>query len=137
MSALAERLLGYEGLDSHSPEKGISSLLKTFKKLRDPLVTFAGAQGFRSLLTRALNLSIDEEPWLSSIRVNEEGSLELQLEQEPSFEETTRGGILLLAHLLSLLTTFIGEGLTLNLITRIWPEISEPILQSGNSNDPT
>jgi hypothetical protein len=80
--------------------------------------------GFRSLLSRALTLARAEAPSLSAVQVAADGSLKGLDELEPQIdkEQARDGGAILIAQLIGLLLTFIGEGLTLRLVRDVWPE---------------
>jgi hypothetical protein len=103
------------------------------EKLRRTLSRFAGIAGFRSLLSRALTLANDEVPWLRAVHVNEGGSLNGldEIEFQLSQEDTAQGEAVLIAHLIGLLVTFIGESLTARLIREAWPELGESDLDFG------
>ena len=94
------------------------------ERLRQPLITLAGVAGFRSLLSRALTLARAEAPSLSVVQVAPDGSLKGLDEAEPQIdkEQARDGGVILIAQLVGLLLTFIGEGLTLRLVQDVWPE---------------
>ena len=50
-----------------------------------------------------------------------------EIKHDKDTEELEMGGVVLVAHLLGLLATFIGESLTLRLARDAWPDaISEP-----------
>jgi hypothetical protein len=103
-------------------------------KLRLPLTTLLGSGGFRGLLARALVLAGEEAPWLRSVRVKEDGTLEevggcdLLITGTQQLE----GRLVLLAHLMGLLVTFIGPVFTSHLVTEIWPKILLSDLNLGN-----
>ena len=80
-----------------------------------------GTAGFRALLSRSLMLANAEVTWLRDLRVREDGSFEGldELEAQAKPEEIAAGGIVLLARLLGLLVTFIGEDLTLRLLSNV------------------
>jgi hypothetical protein len=124
MRDLSRRLLAASqtASDSHVHEATVVS-----EKLRIPLTRFAGAEGFASLLRRALVLAGAEMPSLQSLKVGPEGRLE-GFEQLAAATGTAAGGseaaVAITAHLLSLLSTFIGEPLTLRLIREAWPDTS-------------
>src|SRR5688572_28121038 len=61
------------------------------EKLRIPLTRFAGAEGFASLLRRALVLASAEVPTLQSIKVGAEGRL-VGFEELPAETRTAAGG---------------------------------------------
>ena len=88
-------------------------------KLRRPLTTLAGAAGFRSLLARALTLAKQESPALGAWEVKSDGSL------EGLNGEAAQSGAVLIAHLIGLMITFIGESLTLRLLHDIWVDLPD------------
>ena len=120
---LAQRLLSYEAVAGKNSEPTEPAALRVCAKLRRPLITLAGVAGFRSLLARALTLARAEAPGLSVVQVAADGSLKGLDELDPQSDKQARdGGAILIAQLLGLLLTFIGEGLTLRLVQDVWPE---------------
>jgi hypothetical protein len=121
---LAQRLLAYEAVADENSEPTESAAFRVCAKLRRPLITLAGVAGFRSLLSRALTLARAEAPSLSAVQVAADGSLEGQNEfaSQTDKEQARDGGAILVAQLIGLLLTFIGEGLTLRLVQDVWPE---------------
>jgi len=93
------------------------------EKLRRPLVTLTGIAGFRSLLARALTLAKAQAPALNIVQIEPDGSLTGFGNDEAQIEEA---GVMLIAQLLGLLVTFIGERLMLTLVRDAWPDL--PIL---------
>nr|QQZ50276.1 hypothetical protein JKL49_00670 [Phenylobacterium glaciei] len=67
---------------------------------------------------RALVLATAEVAWLSDLKVKVDGLIEglNELKAQANPEEIADGGIVLLARLLGLLVTLIGEDLTLHLL---------------------
>jgi hypothetical protein len=120
---LAQRLLTYEAAAGENSEPCESAAARVFARLRRPLTTLAGVAGFRSLLSRALTLARVEAPSLSAVQVAVDGSLEGLdgLASQTDRGQAKDGGAILIAHLIGLLLTFIGEGLTLRLVKDIWP----------------
>jgi hypothetical protein len=114
---LAQRLLTYEAVAGNNSEPAESAAFRVCTKLRRPLITLAGVDGFRSLLSRALTLARAEAPSLSSVHVAADGSLK-------GLDELASQGVgaILIAQLIGLLLTFIGDGLTLRLVQDVWPE---------------
>jgi hypothetical protein len=121
---LAQRLLSYEADAGKNSETSESATFRVCAKLRKPLITLAGAAGFRSLLSRALTLAMIEVPSLSTVQVAADGSLQGLDELEPRIDKDQfkEGGAILIAQLIALLLTFIGEGLTLRMVQDVWPE---------------
>jgi hypothetical protein len=121
---LAQRLLAYEAVADETSEPAESAAFRVCAKLRQPLITFAGVAGFRSLLSRALTLAIAEAPSLSVIQIAADGSLKGldELASQTDKKQVRDEGVILIAKLIGLLLTFIGEGLTLRLVQDVWPE---------------
>src|SRR6478672_4290283 len=121
---LAQRLLTYEAVAGENSEPAESAAFRVCAKLRRPLITLAGVAGFRSLLSRALTLARAEAPGLSAVQIAADGSLKgLDELAPPADKEQARdGGAILIAYLIELLLTFIGETLTLRLVQDVWPE---------------
>jgi hypothetical protein len=121
---LAQRLLAYEAVAGESSEAAESAAFRVCAKLRRPFITLAGVAGFRSLLSRALTLARAEAPSLSAVHVAADGSLKGldELASQTDKEQARGGGVILIAQLIGLLLTFIGEGLTLRLVQDVWPE---------------
>ena len=82
-------------------------------RFRVPLARLVGVAGYRSLLSRAVALAKAEVTSLSPVQVQQDGSLE-------GFSGD--GGTAIVAHLLGLLVTFIGEPLTRQLVCDVWPD---------------
>lgn len=122
MRELSRRLLaaGQIVSDNYVHEAAVVS-----EKLRVPLTRFAGAEGFASLLRRALVLASAEVPSLQSLKVGAEGRLEgfEQLAADPGAAAAgSEAALAITSHLLQLLGTFIGEPLTLRLVREAWPD---------------
>jgi hypothetical protein len=123
MRNLARRLIAAEHRRNDSVDTEAHAAFRVCEKLRESLSPLAGARGFRTLLARALNLAKVESPWLSKLVVSPDGSLIIPDGLEPAAapNDAARGGAALVAHLLELLATFIGEALTLRLVQQKWP----------------
>jgi hypothetical protein len=128
---LAQRFVAFKAAQLDASGEVVDVAVQVIEKVRLGLVKLAGVEGFRSLLLRALALARAQAPELKKLQVAEDGSLHCPAEIEPhqATEEMASGttgqdGIVLLAHLLELLVTFIGETLTLQLMRDIWPDAS-------------
>ncbi|MGB8476622.1 MAG: hypothetical protein WCE61_21270 [Candidatus Acidiferrum sp.] len=121
---LARYLLTYETVAGERSGPTESAALRVCEKLRQPLCVFAGVDGFRSLLSRALALARAEAPSLSTVQVAADGSLKglEKLGPQMDKDQAKDWGAILITQLLGLLLTFIGEGLTLRLVQDVWPE---------------
>ncbi len=118
---LARRLLAVEAASGSAldDQPHAHEAARVTERLRIALTKFAGPSGFEALLSRALALAKSDVPALQAVNMKPNGSLE-------GFAERTvgDGGIALIAHLLGLLVTFIGEPITLNLLADAWPDES-------------
>ena len=121
---MARRLLAYEAAHAHRPDGGVNSAVRVLEQLRDHISKLMGALGFSTLLSRALALAKDEVPSLEAVQVRADGSLQGfdQDEQGQDAETTMNRDVVLVAHLLGLLVTFIGAPLTMRLLRDAWPE---------------
>ena len=122
---LARRLLAVEAARQSAAEPGVHEAVRVCAKLRVSLTRFAGADGFRALLRRALALARAGNPSLQSVKLKPDGSLE---GCEAIAVEAANGGpegvVAIIAHLLGLLETFVGEPFTLRLVREAWPDAS-------------
>jgi hypothetical protein len=109
------------------------------EKLRITLAKFAGADGFVSLLRRALVLASADVPALQSVKIGADGRLE-GFEQLVADKGTGaaegEAAVAITSHLLGLLVTFIGEPLTLKLVRASWPDTSLDEQHSGIEGNP-
>ena len=66
-----------------------------------------------------------EAPSLSAVQVAEDGSVKGldELASQTDKEQAREGGAILIAQLIELLLTFIGEGLTLRMVQDVWPDV--------------
>ena len=124
---LAQSLIAYEGAAGKTSEPMEFAAFRVCETLRRPISALAGVAGFRSLLSRALTLARAEAPSLSSLRVAADGSLQGldELGRQIDKDQLREGGAILVAQLLALLLTFIGEAMTSRLVT----SRSSPTLQ--------
>jgi len=125
MRKFATRLISHETSDHKSSETTTAAAFHVCAKLRPHLATLMGNGGFRVLLSRALVLAKAEVPWLRTVHVQADGSLE-GLEQPLARLDPdifVKGNVVLLARLLGLLVAFIGEKLTLSLVRDVWPKV--------------
>jgi hypothetical protein len=119
MRDLARRLLVASRKAGDPREHEVELVCET---LRVSLTRFAGADGFTSLLRRALALASAEGPLLDGVKIGPDGRL-VGLEQIPA-SKASDAAVALTAHVLLLLNTFIGEPLTLKLVQEAWPDES-------------
>jgi len=106
--------------------------VRVYERLRQQLGAPVGADGFRSLASRALALAKAESPRLSAVQVKANGGLcgLGEIESQSEAGEDGDAGVTLIAQLLGLFLNFLGEATTLRLIEdlRLQVEVStEPV----------
>jgi len=90
--------------------------VRVYERLRRQLGSSVGVDGFQALASRALALAKSQSPRLSAVQVTANGSLSGLGEVESKTDEDGEGGITLIAQLLGLFLSFLGEATTLRLI---------------------
>ena len=130
----ARRLIAVEAARDEPPVVGAREAVRVCEKLRLPLARLAGVAGFRSLMSRALALAKAEVSSLAAVQVRADGSLEGLDAAGP--DRDGEGGVVVVAQLLGLLVTFIGEPLTLRLVRDAWPDapIPAPGVETGEQS---
>ena len=106
---------------------GVDVATQVVDELRLRLIKLAGIDGFRSLLARALVMARKEAPSLCDVQVRDDGTLQgfdVEHLHQANAETSAEAGAILVAHLLDLLITFIGESLTLQLVRDAWIDAS-------------
>lgn len=129
---LAKRLLACEAVENERSEPTEPAFFRVYEKLRRHLCALAGIAGFHSLASRALTLARSEAPGLRAVQITADGYLQGIGELDPQLDgpEAGEGEVILIAQLLGLLSTFIGEALTIQLVLDMWPEAA---LDNGDS----
>lgn len=117
---LARRLLAMEAAIESAADAPMHEVVRVSEKLRIALTRFAGADGFEVLLRRALVLARAEVPSLQTVKVAGEGRLE-GLEELLADAGNAEAATAVIAQLLGLLVTFIGEPLTVRMVREAWP----------------
>jgi hypothetical protein len=125
MQGLARRLLAVEAASQTAAGSHVYEGVRVCEKLQISVTRFAGSDGFAALLRRALALARAGNPSLQSVKLKPDGSLE---GCEAIAVEAANGGpegvVAIIAHLLGLLETFVGEPFTLRLVREAWPDAS-------------
>jgi hypothetical protein len=122
--ALAGRLIAIEAARDDPLAAPAGVAVRVCEKLRLPLTKLIGIAGFRSLLSRALEMAKAEVPPLGAVQVRADGSM---AGFAPALQDQAGGlaadGDAVVTRLLGLLMTFIGEPLTLQLMREAWPDV--------------
>ena len=116
---LAQSLIAHEVAAGNTSEPMELAAFRVCETLRGPVSALMGNDGFRALLARALALARAEAPCLSAVQVAADGSLQGldELGRQMDKDQVREGGVVLIARLLGLLLTFIGEAMTSRLVT--------------------
>lgn len=122
----AGKIIAFETERKTSSDSEMPLSCLATEKLRPNLAALMGNVGYRSLLTRALSVSVKEHPWLGIVIVQKNGSFEGFdiLASQVEKEKLVEGCIVILANLFGLLDTIIGEQLMLQLVHDVWPDVS-------------
>ena len=118
MRDLARSLVASEADASSTSLQTGTATVRVYERLRRQLGAPVGVNGFQALASRALALAKSESPRLSAVQVTANGDL-LGLGEAKSQADTDedgKAGIVLIAQLLGLFLTFLGEATTLRLI---------------------
>lgn len=133
MLDLVRRLLAHEAAESQDQDSLIEAAERVSEELRVHLSKRIGQEGFRTILARSLALTTAQFPHLSAVGVGADGTLiglrgAISHAQEAQDKEaqgvTIEGAVALVAQLLALLISFIGEDLTLRLLSAVQPEFA-------------
>jgi len=115
---LARSLVANEADASATSLQTEPATVRVYERLRRQLGAPVGVDSFQALASRALSLAKSESPRLNTVQVTPNGGLrglgEVESHTEP--EEGGEAGIILIAQLLGLFLTFLGEATTLRLI---------------------
>jgi hypothetical protein len=115
---LARSLVASEADAATTPLLTEPATVRVYERLRRQLGAPVGIDGFQALASRALALAKSESPRLSTVQVTANGGLRGlgEVESEMNADEDGEAGIILIAQLLGLFLTFLGEATTLRLI---------------------
>jgi hypothetical protein len=119
----AKRLLAYEGGIGGGAEECAAAAGRVYEKLHLQLVPLVGSAGVRVLLARSAKLTQGEFPCLRD-RAAVESSTKLRAclqGQDPVAIAATAAA--LFGAFLTLITTLIGERLTMEVLRRTWPAV--------------
>jgi hypothetical protein len=136
---LARQIFAREAKRSRAPGTLAEAMEVSCRRLHERLDPLIGAGGFRAILARALHLAKKESPLLQDVEVEEHPACALKGLQEVvkgrDASPANEAFALVLANIVWLLVTFIGEDIALGLIQEVWPEIETgaagPISKEG------
>lgn len=136
---LARNLVTSEARAGMASLQAEPATIRVYERLRRQLGAPVGIGGFQLLASRALALAKSESPRLNTVKVAENGGL-LGLSESQSLDDTDEDrevGIILIAQLLGLFLTFLGEATTLRLIEDLRLQVARPGDSTAASQEPT
>ena len=115
---LARSLIAREADATTTSLHSEPATVRVYERLRRQLGAPMGIDGFQALAARALALAKSETPQLSAVQLTASGGLLGlgEVESQTGADEDGEVGIILIAQLLGLFLTFLGEATTLRLI---------------------
>jgi hypothetical protein len=133
----ARSLLACEALADTVSEPTEPATVRVYHKLRQRLCAPVGVDGFQALASRALALAKSESPRLSAVQVTADGRLNgfSEVESHTNADQDAEVGVILIAQLLWLFLTFLGEATTLRLIEDLRIQV-EARTESGMTGSP-
>jgi hypothetical protein len=124
-TAMAQRLIATESGTGDGGDAYASAAARVYDKLEAQLSPLLGSLGFRTLFLRSAKLTRGEFPCLADPSVVESPaklSACVQTLDPDKAKETVEA---LFGTFFELITTFIGERLTTQVLRRAWPKIDE------------
>jgi hypothetical protein len=133
---LARSLVASEADASTTSLQTEPATVRVYERLRRQLSSPVGIDGFQALASRALALAKSQSQRLSAVQVTANGGLRGlgEIESETDANEDGEAGIILIAQLLGLFLTFLGEATTLRLIEDLRIQV-EVIPASARTTD--
>jgi hypothetical protein len=122
---LARWLMAREHGGSELHALRISAGPRACEKLAAQLQRFVGISRSYDLISRAIILANEEAHWLRGVKVGANGAIEGFTENARLLDdaEAEKGGEDILAELLGLLITFVGQAQTMHLLEHGWPDV--------------
>ena len=129
---LARRVLRHEAGGRAEPAALAEAVERADARLRGRLASLIGPTGYTTLVARAVHLARAEVPALECVTVDApatgaEGGLHgvREFARASGDAGAAEAGLsAILAHVVGLLVTFIGEDLALRLVREAWPELA-------------
>jgi hypothetical protein len=138
---LARNLIACEAEATTNSLHTEPATVRVYERLRRQLGSPVGVDGFQALASRALALAKSEYPRLSAVQITANGGLRGlgEVESQTDADEDGEAGIILIAQLLALFLTLLGEATTLRLIEDLRLQAgvrTEPATTTENTTAP-
>ena len=136
---LARSLVACESDASTTSRQTEPTTVRVYERLRRQLGAPMGADSFHALASRALALAKSESPRLSAVQIAANGCLRGldEVESQTDADEDGEAGVLLIAQLLGLFLTFLGEATTLRLIEDLRLQVDDRTESATTTADTT
>jgi hypothetical protein len=126
---LARSLVASEADVSTTPLQAMPPTVRVYERLRQQLGAPVGVDGFQTLASRALALAKSQSLRLNTVHVTANGELcglgDIESQAGTGSGEDDEAGVILIAQLLGLFLTFLGEATTLRLIEDLHLQVDE------------
>jgi hypothetical protein len=137
---LARSLVASEADANKTSLQTEAETLRVYERLRRQFSGPVGVDGFQTLASRALALAKSESPRLGAVQVTANGGLRGlgKVASQTATDEDGEAGVILIAQLLGLFLSFLGEATTLRLIEdlRLQVEVrTEPATNTAEITD--
>jgi len=136
---LARGLVASEAEANATSAQTDQAAVRVYEKLRQQLGLPVGVDGFRALASRALVLAKAESPKLGAVQLAANGVLSGLdgAESQTEVNEGDESGVILIAQLLGLFLTFLGEATTLRLIEDLRLQVDDATQSASSTADLT
>jgi len=136
---LARSLFASDAEASTTARQAEPASVRVYERLRRQLSAPVGLDGFQALASRALALAKSQSPRLSAVQVTANGGLRGfgDVDSQMDAGEDSEAGIVLIAQLLGLFLTFLGEATALRLIEDLRLQVDVRTEAALNPKDTT
>jgi hypothetical protein len=136
---LARNLVACEAEATTTALQTEPASVRVYERLRRQLSPKVGVDGFQTIASRALALARSDSPRLRTVQVTANGDLRGlgEVESQVDAGEDGEAGIILIAQLLGLFLTFLGEATTLRLIEDLRLQVDVSSERATNPEDAT
>jgi hypothetical protein len=119
----ARRLLVHEAPVGDAHVGSTTAAVRVYDKLFAHLAPLVGVVGVQLLLVRSTKLAQGEHGWLADVTILDGAAKLRERLQDPPI--SIESAVVLFATFLTLMTTFIGERLTIEVLRTAWPTLEE------------
>jgi hypothetical protein len=136
---LARSLIACEADETKASVHAEPATVRVYERLRRQLCASVGVDGFHALASHALALAKAESPVLSAVHLAADGGLRDLggVESRTDVDQEGEAGIILIAQLLGLFLTFLGEATTLRLIEDLRLQADDTTVSARTTADTT